>query len=673
MALSFELTLALEKPKRDSRMLSTHNSAASAASSSASDDSKATPKSFGIRKLELILDQLNSVPLKVLHFGGIFVGQYCSALEFSVVAVLKGYATESYKQHSLMATVALIHMVVSASAMPAFAMLSDLFGRLQLFCLGLVLRVVGLVVMSQATTIEKHAGGEVLYGAGFAGCKVLFQICAQDATSLRTRLWANALVTFPVVITTWSSGEVVSSVLDSHGWRFGIAMWAFIFPLSCVPYLVSYLVVRWKAFHTREWGSLVEEERLSQAEMEKYRAVYRNAISKSGITFRKKVTANITLAAQYAKYKTVKSLWEVDIVGCVLLVVVFGLILVPITLAGGTLTNWRTAKIIVPLVSGFCCIPVFITWEFRWARKPLIPFPLLKDRGVWSGFAVAILSTLATNIPNTYAYPVLVVGMNASSMVATRTPQLAMFVTALVLPFLGYVVFKVRRTKGFILFGNCVLFVSMGLFVHFKGDNDGVRGKYFRDGMAVAYAVEGFGNGFFIKLVGVSVQTCTNHEHMATVSALFSSLYSIGSACAKCISGAIWAQRMYPTILKHMNELGVDSLLAKDAFTGPYKFITTAPWRSPARKAVVLAYAEIQSALCIVSLCLLVPLLALALCLRDHKLNDHRSLENAVDVEKGDSEAQREKSTVVFGNNDDPIFRFIRRVIERKSPNYIVE
>lgn len=632
------------------------------ASSAASDDFKVLSKSFGIRKQEIMMDQLDTIPLKAFYFFSIFVGMYVSMVETDVSRVFIGYATSDYKKHSLMSTISLIRQVVAASSLPAFARLSDIFGRFELFCFGLVLRIVGLVVMSQADTVERYAGGIVLYGAGFAGARILFQISAQDASSLRTRLLAIAIIGMPTIISTWSSGEIVASVLHRYSWRFGIGLWAFTFPLCCIPFLSCFIYMRWKASKLPEWKALCKEEKESRVELNAAQEVNRQYIQNGGSKF----TGKLKMVWTYCKFKANQTFWEVDILACFFLVAIFGFILVPMTLAGGTHSDWQKAEIIAPLVIGFCLVPVFVLWEMKWAKVPLVPFPLLKDRGVWAGLAIGILNTFASGIPGAYAYPVLLVGMNASEVVATRTPQLAMFVSSIVLPILGLVIVKVKRTKGFILFGNCMLFVAMGLFVHYRGDNDGYRAKYFRDGLAVAFSVDGFASGFFMRPVGVSIQSCTNYEYMATVTALFAAIYKIGGACGTCVSGAIWTQKMYPTIVEKMEKLGVDPALAKPAFQSPYKFVEKYTWGTPARRAVVLAYAEVQKQLCIVAICLLVPLLVFVFLLRDHKLGAVMSLEDVEDVEKGQHGAERKKATVVYTNDDDPIFRLCRKIVGRK-------
>jgi len=81
--------------------------------------------------------------------------------------------------------------------------------------------------------------------------------------------------------------------------------------------------------------------------------------------------------------------WQLDVIGIILLICVFGFILVPLTIAGGVSSQWGTAKIIAPLVVGILCVPLFIWWEIR-APNPMSPFHLLKDRAVWAALGIAV-------------------------------------------------------------------------------------------------------------------------------------------------------------------------------------------------------------------------------------------------------------------------------------------
>jgi SIT family siderophore-iron:H+ symporter-like MFS transporter len=98
--------------------------------------------------------------------------------------------------------------------------------------------------------------------------------------------------------------------------------------------------------------------------------------------------------------------WQLDVVGMVFVICIFGFILVPFTIAGGTVFSWTQAKIIVPMAIGILMIPAWIMWE-RVTPHPMVPFfvcsacdyyhtgtnvfQLLKDRAIWGPLGIAFM------------------------------------------------------------------------------------------------------------------------------------------------------------------------------------------------------------------------------------------------------------------------------------------
>lgn len=65
--------------------------------------------------------------------------------------------------------------------------------------------------------------------------------------------------------------------------------------------------------------------------------------------------------------------WHLDVIGIILMIAVLACILVPFTLAGGVTAQWKTAKVIAPLVIGVLLIPVWAYWE-KTCKYPMLPF-----------------------------------------------------------------------------------------------------------------------------------------------------------------------------------------------------------------------------------------------------------------------------------------------------------
>lgn len=594
-----------------------------------------TAKSFGIRKAEILAAQYESPIWKAVFFFSAFCCAYCYGLDGTLRYFFQSYATNSYLTHSLYATVNVIRAVVAAAAQPTYARLSDKFGRLELFTVSVVFYAVGTVIESQAYDINRFAGGAVLYQIGYSGVMLILQVSLADMSTLNWRLFASFIPALPFIINTWVSGDVSSDLLAKHSWNYSIGIWAFIFPLSCVPLFACYFHMRFLARKTPEWAQIKEDER---AEFKGWLHYF------------------------------VDLFWQLDVIGILFIICVFGFILVPFTIAGGVSSQWQKASTIAPLVIGFVLIPFFVLWEYKFAKFPIVPWPLLKDRGVWAALIIACFVTFIYYMPNDFMYTVLIVGMRASIKAASRITSLYSFVSVIVGPLLGLVLTKVRYTKPFIIFGCAVWFVALGLFVHFRGANDGVESQFYLNGVIGALCVMGFGAGFFTYVTQVSIETCTNHEYMAVVLSLYLASYNIGSALGASVSGAIWNQLMYGAIYRKMEELGVDTSLAASAYAAPFTFIVTYVWGTPERIAVVLAYAEVQKKLCITGLCLCVPLLVASLFLRNHYLESVQSLDEIHSHSEGVHGDKRAiNDTVVVNNYDnDPIANFFSGIF-RKS------
>ncbi|GBL50778.1 hypothetical_protein [Candidozyma auris] len=636
-------------------------------SSSVSSDapSEVVIKSFGIRRVELIMAQMTRPWHKVLFCFFIFFGMFIISVDNSAVAVFVGYATNSYKQHSLMSTIGVIRGVAAGASMPFYARAADNFGRLPLYMFALIFKLIGLVVQAHATDIQKYGAGTVFYALGNSGLAVLWQLSLSDATTLKYRVLAVACMSMPQIINTWAIGDINDEILTHHTWAWGIALWAYVSSLVCLLYAVMYLVLILKARRTDAWKQINQEEHASFIEGSPRAERYHLELSTSDSVIGK--------LKGYAKWYCLRGLdnlhaffWKVDFVGCLLLAVSLGLLLVPLTLAGGMSTKWKKASIIVPLVMTIVALAVFIIWETKITKRPLLPWKVMKDRGIWAGFLVGLFTCFIYGMPNDYAYPVMLVGMNATITVATRTPALKGFTEAIAIPIFGLAISRIRRTKAIILFGVVLIFLSSGLFVHFRGSNDGIRDKYFRDGVAISMCFLGVANACLLRVAAASIQSCTNHEYMGVVTAIFSMSYTIGLAISNSVSGAIWTQQMYQTIARKMTELGVDPTLAMNAYAEPYTFIMTSPWGTPARRAVSMAYAEIQRKLSIVGVCLCVVLLVCVLLLRDHVLPESQNLGDAdmktSDPEQAKEAAIRNKSRVVFTDDKDYILIYLKKL-----------
>ena len=107
----------------------------------------------------------------------------------------------------------------------------------------------GTIIQSQATNIQKYAAGTIFYSLGTSGLQVMMFIILSDFSSMNWRLFYTFVPTLPGLITNWITGSIVDRLDPVKHWSWGIAMWAFILPLSASPVSYTHLDVYKRQVH----------------------------------------------------------------------------------------------------------------------------------------------------------------------------------------------------------------------------------------------------------------------------------------------------------------------------------------------------------------------------------------------------------------------------------------
>lgn len=167
---------------------------------------------------------------------------------------------------------------------------------------------------------------------------LIVEVIVADTTSLRSRLFFSYIPAAPFIVNTWIGGEVLEVVRDGTAWRYGFWIWCIAFPVCALPLIVS---LWWVSHKANRAGGL-----------ERYKTPFQ----------------------EHGGWQLTKALfWQLDVIGILLTICVFGFILVPLTIANGPGAAWKSARIVAPLVVGVLCIPIWIRWEMI-APHPMVPF-----------------------------------------------------------------------------------------------------------------------------------------------------------------------------------------------------------------------------------------------------------------------------------------------------------
>ncbi|SCU86963.1 LANO_0C09692g1_1 [Lachancea nothofagi CBS 11611] len=550
-----------------------------------------TTKSLMIRKTEIMAGQYDHWYHHAILLLSAFICGYGYGLDGNVRYIYTSYAASSYSDHSLISTITIITAVIGAASQLIFARLSDVFGRLSLFITAIVFYVIGTIIQSQATDIQRYAAGSVFWSTGYVGILLMLVLILSDFSSLKWRLLYQFAPCWPTMINTWIAGTITARAKPQAEWRWGIAMWAFIIPLSTLPIICCMVHMRLKARRTEQWAILAEEKSFYQAD---------------GLV------------------KTLIELfWRLDVLGVLLMTTSVGCILSPLTLAGGTQAKWANSHLIGPLVLGFVLLPIFLVWESKWSKYPVVPYNLVKDRAIWGALGCQFLIGFIYNLAAGYIYTILIVAVNETVKSATVINSLSSFVSTVASTFFSIWITRCTRLKGYIVGGCGIWALAMGLFYHYRG------GESAHSGIVAAMVIWGLGDTLLIYPTTISVQSVTSHDNMATVTALNYTLYRIGLATGAAVSGAIWTQTLYKALVTRLKDVN----MATAAYSAPFEFILEYTWGTSERNAMMEAYREVQRYETIVALVFTVPLFVCGLCLRDPPLTDKVAQE---DIKNGE-------------------------------------
>ncbi|CCF57259.1 hypothetical protein KAFR_0C02660 [Kazachstania africana CBS 2517] len=534
----------------------------------------------GVTNIEIYSEFYNTPMKRIILFSSIFLVCYSYSLDSTLRKTFKTDATNSFSEHSLVSFVNCFSAIVSAIGELFFARSADIFGRTSIFYICLVFYVVGTIIVATSKGISQFAAGYCIYSFGESGIDMVMQLLVSDFSHLNWRLVAGVIPMLPNVINAWASGTIVSDFSDN--WQWGIGMFAIIVPVACIPLAVC-------LFHMRYMAKKNKKNELKRP-----------------------WHSNNELS--WAQFIRETLFWRLDLVGLITLGASLGCILVPFTLTKKAGKKWAKASTIVPEVIGWAVgLPLYIVWEKFYAKYPLTPLRLIRDRGVYAALVAVFLYEFIYVMEANYMVTVLQVAFNNTSAAATRINNSYEFVSVLTAFILGFFVVFIRKTKRLILFGGTLFFVSYGLFIRYRGGH----GCY--AGSIAALCVFGFANGFIKYPTRTSLQASAgSHKRMAMITALFTAIGSVGKAMAAAIAGAIWSGLMPGALSSRIS----NSKVAAKAYSSPLTVIKTYGWNSTIRNEMIEAYRYVTKVLYIVAICLCVPLLIASFLLRDRRLEN---------------------------------------------------
>ncbi|GAB1528288.1 hypothetical protein RhiTH_011481 [Rhizoctonia solani] len=390
-----------------------------------------------------------------------------------------------------------------------------------------IITAVGYILVASAHTVYAVAGGMVMYTVGHTGLFLVTDIIVSDISPLEWRGFAAALTTAPVIINSFIAGEIVSSIEAGPGWRWGYGM-----QLSG---------------GRKKKGDLVSGRPTDESKPR--RSVFQ-------------------LLREFTT--------QMDIVGLVLLGLIFGLILFPISLAKTVHGGWSNV------------------WERFFATQAIMSRRLITNRAFQAAVGIHFFHQFADPFWSLY---------------------LSSFVW----------VVKDWDTRSWVYFNNTVNVTTSvfnlvgGLILNLK-----LLASIFKPAVSVCSQVLiGIGGAFSVVGSRVGAQASVPHEDLASLTALLSVWTSLGGAVGNAVATAMWTANMPSNLDKYLP--GVPQATINKL----YGSIKSARNASPAiRQGVIQAYGATTRPMFIIGLGLSCVCFILAFFMPNYYLG---KTQNAVD------------------------------------------
>lgn len=200
-------------------------------------------------------------------------------------------------------------------------------------------------------------------------------------------IWSTLPDSLTTIPTLYIGTIVAQHILDHSTWRWGWGMWAIILPVASVPLIGAMLVYQHR---------VPTEVSVSQA---------------------------LGWEPSHTWWKRLYQLFwiELDLPGAVLLVAGLSLLLIPLSLTGSQNSDaWTKGSFIAMLVLGVLFLAAFLIWDAWFAKKPFVPYRMIKNRTVAAACLLGALDFFHYSVFSVFFTSYLQVAGNYSAGSATR-------------------------------------------------------------------------------------------------------------------------------------------------------------------------------------------------------------------------------------------------------------
>ncbi len=291
------------------------------------------------------------------------------------------------------------------------------------------------------------------------------------------------------------------------------------------------------------------------------------------------LTLPFCLRLQHPPGRVASKLQRFDWAGAILLTASTTSLLMPISW-GGVMFAWSSFRTLVPLVLGICGLFVFVLYETRIIKTPLIPLSIFRNRTA----VVNYIGTLVHGIVLwclLYYLPLYYEAVKAYSPIISGVavfPETFTIAPASIL--VGVAVSITGRFRWSLWSGWSLTVLGLGL-LYLLNPETTVPGFIFLN------LVPGLGTGLLFASMNLASQAAATEKHVGFAAAMYIFMRSLGQG----IGGVVFQSRFAVELRKYPDLASNATALAQDA-SGLVQVIKGLPQGTPERTAIVNAYAD---------------------------------------------------------------------------------
>ncbi|KAI9298013.1 MFS general substrate transporter [Neoconidiobolus thromboides FSU 785] len=511
------------------------------------DDKQEKNKTFvaselGARRMASLRSVISNKELWVCYIG-LFLITFVNSLESNFNYSLFNIALEEFKANAILSVFGVVTSLLGIILVPLYSKFTDYFGRTEIYLFSLLCHLLGVVFLGVANSFSFFFAGYFLSNIGFIGFNITKKIIVADLTSLANRAMFSSIDMIPFVLNNWLGTLLATPVSVNLGWRWGYIVSAAIF-IPCISLF---------------FGMMFYLQRKA-----------------------KKQTNTFVSIKQFGLSTGLKNIYqELDLVGFTLLVAGLLTLLIPFNIAATLENGWGSPSMIALIIIGVVLLIGLIVWESKYAKAPLIPLSIFKNRTVSGAILVICLISLDSGINWQYLYLYFMTSRKldpTSASLLFKGYQTGYLISALIT---GFLIKKLHNYKYLLIAGAALNCIGLGAMIPARFPHSSDLSIH------VTQALSGIGQGIVDIGIAVAYQGSVDRKDIAITVSTIQIIQGIVSAFGNTIAGVVWVQ-VVPMLIKQRVEGEIDMTGAMNQM----KYV----WELPSNQfdQVISSYGDVQ-------------------------------------------------------------------------------